>query len=115
MKIQKYLVATILFACSITCSYAHAAPLQQKKMYLDEKTVLLKKGRIMIKSINGTVRVKLLRSDKNGFYIFEQDLCSVKKGHAPSGDNSCHGCTKMFWSGEDRDRHQDKWPAMERP
>ncbi len=97
-----------LFAFFVVCSYGHAATPQLKKIYLDERSVMVKKGCIRIKSGNSSVRVKLLRSDKNGIYVFEKDLYSIVKGRHffRKPEHTCDECTEMFPSHEDLKKHE---------
>ena len=68
---------------------------------------MVKKGRILIKTGITSVRVKLLRSDKHGVYVFDQDLCSIEKGHFfRNPDHTCGDCTEMFPSGDSLDKHK---------
>ena len=93
MGISRHIFATVLACCALGSLQAtNEAPRHQKKHYLDEQAISVTKDGIVVKTKNGQVRLKTLRSNSNGIYVYKQDLCSV----VAKGEVVCDWCGRWF-------------------
>ena len=83
MKNKKCVVTMFLFLCSIVCSRLDAKALHAhhklNKIYVDAQSVKVDKGCIVIHTRQGPFKVKTLRSDARGVFVFEKELFRLKK------------------------------------
>ena len=117
MKISRILLTAVIAGCAFgvglnaTESAKHA-----KKHYLDEQSISLAEDGIVIETKSGPVRVKTLRTDKNGIYVFKSD-CSTNVEKMPYGNlfrKRC-SCGKILESYKAWQRHVDSGDCPDHP
>jgi hypothetical protein len=76
------------------------------KLYVDPSEVQVSQDGIALKTENGTLNIKTLRSDENGLYMFEKDFSMVAKPSRPQA-YKCPICrpSKYFCSIWARQEH----------
>jgi hypothetical protein len=95
MSISKFLLVAAISFCALGNLSATDSAKHAKKHYLDEKDISISKDGIIVCTKNGAVKVKRLRSDKDGVYVFSRDLCKVD---VCKGDERyyCRNCKLYF-------------------
>lgn len=100
MGISRYIFATVLACCALgSLQAANEALRHQKKHYLDEKAICVTKDGIAVNTKGGVVKVKMLRSDKNGVYVLARDVCKGDERYY------CRRCHRQFTNYEDFATH----------
>jgi hypothetical protein len=98
---KKSFFVAIAVGCSLLGSYAFASTTacQQPKVYVNKHDVKMSKNIFLIKTSNGFVRAKALRSDKHGMYVLRKDVI-VEKRVGAGEKFSCPGrnCGAVFSS-----------------
>ena len=84
---------------------AETGRLQAKKVYIDKEVISILENGIFIKTEEGSIKVKGLRSDKHGVYILVKNASLIAKKGA-----SCQFCYKIFYSEERCDQHESICP-----
>jgi hypothetical protein len=88
-----YFFVALIVGCSIIGTYARAEVLDhQKKHYLDKRMIHVSKTGITVKTKKGDVKVKTLRSDGKGVFIYRSDVCGKLSKGDHDGDLPCSGC-----------------------
>ena len=100
MGISRHIFATVL-ACGALGSLqaANEAPRHQKKHYLDEQAICVTKDAIVVETKGGAIKVKMLRSDKKGVYVFSSDVCKGDERYY------CRRCKVYFRNSEELATH----------
>jgi hypothetical protein len=102
MGISKYLFVAALSCCAFGSLHAVSEALRHpKKHYLDEKAINVTKDGIVVETKKGSIRVKTLRSDSTGIYVYQQDVIRMKeKGRRYDRDEEvyCYDCHRTFSS-----------------
>ena len=99
MGISRYIFVTVLACCALGSLQAtNEAPRHQKKHYLDEQAISVTKDGIVVSAKKGSFRLKALRSDEKGFYVYQQDVCkeTTKGFDDPDYWAQCPDCGKIF-------------------
>ena len=88
MNVFRYMVVSIFACCALEClQAANEIPPRAKKHYLDEGMISVTKEGISIRTEEGFVGARAIRSDKHGIFVYESDMTNVgnvceKKIHA---------------------------------
>jgi hypothetical protein len=94
MSISKYLLAAALSFCALGSLSAADSAKHAKKHYLDEQAISVTKDGIVVETKSGPIRVKALRSNSNGIYIYKQDVCE----EATKDQKYCLNCRMWMTS-----------------
>lgn len=80
---------------------------KQGRKYVDEKSISVKKGRIIVKTKNGPKIAKALHTSKKGLYVLENELHNAigKCGDEPTWDCT-NGCGYSAYSPAAAERHE---------
>lgn len=93
MVFSRSIFVTILACCALSSlQAADESHRHQKKCYLDEKTISITNEGIVVTTKSGPIKVRVLRSDSHGIYVYQQDLCS----EAAKGSEVCDLCGLWF-------------------
>ena len=114
---KKLCINSIFFTSLLFTVFVHAetARVKTQKVYIETSAITIDKGNIVIKTSEGFIKTKTLRSDSKGIYVLARDLPSAIKGISPPrAEYTCDGCYQMFGSAKARDKHEAKCPLMER-
>ena len=97
MGISKYLLAAALSFCALGNLSAVGLDKHAKKHYLDEQSISVTDEGIIVEAKDGSLfRVKTLRSDKNGVYLFKSDCSLIEKWQIGNLFRRRCSCGKMF-------------------
>jgi len=117
MGISRHIFATVLACCALGSLQAtNEAPRHQKKHYLDEQAISVTKDGIVVSAKKGSFRLKALRSDEKGFYVYQQDVCkeTTKGFDDPDYWAQCPDCGKIFENPYDERAHRNRCPKKRR-
>ena len=107
MGISKYLLVAAMSFCALGNLSAADSAKHAKKHYLDEQAISVTKEGIVVETKDGLVRVKTLRMDKNGIYIFKSDCFAVEKWQTENVLRRRCRCGQWFDTPSDYYRHLD--------
>jgi len=100
MGISRYVFVAVLACCAMGSLQAtNEAPRHQKKHYLDEKAISITNGGIVVETKNGSIKVKVLRSDSTGVYVYQRDVIRTKEKGGRYNKNEeryCSDCHRTF-------------------
>jgi hypothetical protein len=104
MSISKSLFVAAFSFCALGNLQANSSRTHHpKRHYLDEQAISVTKDGIVVETKNGPVRIKTLRSDENGVFIYgNQDL---EKNPVPYKKFHCPFCPRVFYSDAALSRH----------
>ena len=78
MNVFRYMVVSIFACCALEClQAANEIPPRAKKHYLDEGMISVTKEGISIRTEEGFVGARAIRSDKHGIFVYESDMTNV--------------------------------------
>ena len=104
MSISKHLILAVLSCCAIGGLYASESPRQAKKHYIKEQNIKVTNEGIAIRAKGKVIKVKSLRHDRRGIYVFRKDCLGVTKHWEETGWTDGHPyCPDCEWGFRDQD------------
>jgi hypothetical protein len=112
MKLSRMCLAALAAGCAFGSLNAAESAKHVKKLYLDKQAVNVTEKGIVVSSKSGSLRLKVLRSDEKGLYVYRRDICEerIKGFDDPDYWARCPDCGAIFENPWDERAHKNRCP-----